>query len=572
MELGTPDLADTRPRVATAGMHIRGPTPLTAPEKKMPTYSLRNRLRLMRTSRTDAAATSDRFETTVNPNASSAARRRKDPLSRRARWSIVLAVAVAHPALLLGLHPVVGEASNLLALIAPVVATLLLGIHVGVFFIFVNTFVTGVVFTLFFRMSGAVGLPKGAVSLLVTTFVCWGADRLHHFIEQRRAMEDALHQAQKIEAIGRLAAGVAHDINNTLNAIMGSTFALRHELTSYGRSFQDLENIALACDRGAQLTRNLLGFARKSCSRTESFSLNSVAREVQVLISRTAKKTIRVETELAEPPALMSGDEAQIEHALMNLCLNALDAMEDVGTLTIGTSASDDTVSIRVSDTGSGMEEHVREHAFEPFFTTKPVGKGTGIGLSMVYGAVQAMGGTIGLSTQPGVGTTISLHFPRVAEPLPDTSVSAVPPPKLRTLSGLTILVIEDEPLVLRGSVRMLRALGSDVLSATNGREGIETFRAHRDSVSLAIVDLVMPGIDGIETILQILEFAPETPILLTSGYTPETAKVDALLSAHPKLAYVAKPCDSDTLLTEIGKLLPARLSSAPTASRADAG
>ncbi|MFZ5897258.1 MAG: hybrid sensor histidine kinase/response regulator [Myxococcota bacterium] len=517
------------------------------------------------------STTADHFEAVLDPSASPAARRRRNPLSRRARWSIVVALTVAHPALLFGLRPIVGEASNLLALAGPVIATLLLSIRVGVLCIFINTVVSGVIFT-HFGMSGEEGRPKAVVSLFVTAIICWGADRLRHFIEQRRAMEDALHQAQKIEAIGRLAAGVAHDINNTLNAIMGSTFALRHELVSYGRSFQDLENIALACDRGAQLTRNLLGFARKSCSPNEPFSLNLVVRDVQVLITRTIKKSIRVETRLAEPAALMRGDEAQVEHAIMNLCLNALDAMGDHGTLTITTVTRDETVSISVSDTGSGMDEQVREHAFEPFFTTKPVGKGTGLGLSMVYGTVQAMQGTITLSTKVGAGTTITLNFPRVAEPTPVPSVSTAPLAQSCSLAGLTILVIDDEPLVLRAAVRMLRALGCEVLSANNGSDGIETFKAHCDSVSLAIIDLVMPGTDGVATSNEILELAPQTPILLASGYTPEAEKLDALLNASPTVAYLAKPYDPNTITAALSKLLPTGVTSTPSSSRTATG
>ena len=484
---------------------------------------------------------------------------------------MVLALTAAHPALLFVLHPIVGEASNLLALAGPVVATLLLGIRVGACSILVNTIVSGVVFT-YFGMSAKEGQPKALVSLLVTASVCWGADRLRHFIEQRRAMEEALRQAQKIEAVGRLAAGVAHDINNTLNAIMGSTFALRHELVSYGRSFQDLENIALACDRGAQLTRNLLGFARKSCSRSEVFSLNSLVREVQLLITRTAKKNIRVETRLAEPVAFMLGDEAQIEHAIVNLCLNAIDAMGDQGTLTIVTTTQGETVSVSVSDTGTGMDEQVRENAFEPFFTTKPVGKGTGLGLSMVYGTVQTMRGTIALSTKLGVGTTISLKFPRAAEPAPTPSVSTAPAAESRSLAGLTILVIDDEPLVLRAAVRMLRALNCEVLSASNGRDGIETFKAHRSSIAVTLVDLVMPGVDGVETLQEILKLAPQTPILLASGYTPEVEKVDALLSSHPTVAYLAKPYDPNAIAALLGKLLPAHRATMPSSSRTGTG
>jgi CheY-like chemotaxis protein/anti-sigma regulatory factor (Ser/Thr protein kinase) len=292
-----------------------------------------------------------------------------------------------------------------------------------------------------------------------------------------------------------------------------------------------------------------------------------VVREVQVLISRTVKKSVRLETRLAEPAALMRGDEAQIEHAVMNLCLNAIDAMGDEGTLTIATATEGDTVSVSISDTGTGMDEEVRAHAFEPFFTTKPVGKGTGLGLSMVYGTVQAMNGTITLSTKLGVGTTIKLNFPRVAEPAPVVSVSPVSlaEPEPRSLAGLTILVIDDEPLVLRAAVRMLRALGCEVLSASNGRDGIETFKANRDSVSLAIVDLVMPGVDGVATLSEILALAPQTSILLASGYTPETEKVEALLSNHPTVAYLAKPYDPKAITAALDKLPPTRR--APTSS-----
>jgi len=514
---------------------------------------------------------SDHFEAVFDPGASPSPQRRKAPLSRRAKWIIVLALTAAHPALLLVLQPIVGEASNSLLLAGPVIATLLFSLRMGVLFIFINTVVSGFVFT-YLGMSGEEGRPKALVSLLVTVTVCWGANRLRHFIEQRRAMVESLHQAQKVEAIGRLAAGVAHDINNTLNAIMGSAFALRHELLSYGRPFQDLENIALACDRGAQLTRNLLGFARKSRSRSETFSLNRVVREVQLLVTRTGQKSIRVETRLTKSTAAMRGDEAQVEHAVLNLCLNALDAMGDQGTLTITTETQDDTVSVSVSDTGTGMDPQVREHAFDPFFTTKPVGKGTGLGLSMVYGTVQAMHGTIVLATKLGEGTTITLRFPRVAEAAPVPNVSPVQLGEPRSIAGSTILVIDDEPLVLRAAVRMLRAMGCEVLSASSGREGIETFRAHLNSISLVVVDLVMPDTDGVATLHEMLEFAPETPILLVSGYTPEADKVDALLSTHPTVAYLEKPYDPNTIAVALGKLLPSQLPSTPSSSRTGTG
>jgi CheY-like chemotaxis protein len=214
------------------------------------------------------------------------------------------------------------------------------------------------------------------------------------------------------------------------------------------------------------------------------------------------------------------------------------------------------------------MDPQVRQHAFEPFFTTKPVGKGTGLGLSMVYGTVQAMHGTITLSTRLGSGTTITLKFPRATEPAAAPSTSPVYLAGPRSLAGSTILVIDDEPLVLRAAVRMLRAMGCEVLSANSGREGVETFRAHRDSVSLVVIDLIMPDTDGVAALNEMLVLAPQTPILLVSGYTPEADKVDELLSAHPTVAYLEKPYDPNTIAAALSRLLPAELASTPSSKR----
>ena len=480
-------------------------------------------------------------------------------LSRKVKWAVVLTLVVSHPVLLYGLHPIVGDASNTMVLAAPVVATLLLSLRVGLLLMLINATSSGFVFHFLTGETAGQGLPKAVVSLLVMTTVCWGADRLRHFIEQRREMEAALREAQKLEAIGRLAAGVAHDINNTLNAIMGSTFALRHELATFGRPFQDVDNIAMACDRGAQLTRNLLGFARKSCQRDETFSLNGVVREVQLLLTRTVNRNIRLETQLAELPPLMVGDEAQLEHAVMNLCLNAVDAMDDQGTLTVATSVEDGHVSVRVSDTGTGMTDQVRERAFEPFFTTKPTGKGTGLGLAMVYGTVQAMRGSLTLATTPGVGTTITLTFPQAAAQSLASGVSDFSMTEPRLLEGLVVLLVDDEPLMLRTGVRMLRAMGCEVLSANNGQEGVEVFKTERDTIALAIIDLVMPDMDGIATLSEILALAPQTPALLTSGYALETGKLETLFGGRPNVDFLAKPYDVPALIAAAAKLLPRR-------------
>jgi two-component system, cell cycle sensor histidine kinase and response regulator CckA len=484
----------------------------------------------------------------------------RKPAPKRAQWGVVLAVTAAHPVLILLLYPFTGEAINIIVLAAPVIATLLLGIRVGAVFGAINAFVSGLVFTGLTGMQFREGLPKALVTILVMMAVCWGADRLRHFIAQRKSIEAALQHAQKMEAIGRLAGGVAHDINNTLNAIMGSTFALRHELAALGHSFPDLDNIAVACDRGAQLTRNLLGFARKHCTQEETFSLNSAVKTVQALLSRAIRGKLRFEIHLAEDHPLMIGDQRQLEHAIMNLCLNAIDAMGDEGTLTISTSASDIRVSLNVSDTGSGMDDNVREHAFEPFFTTKPLGKGTGMGLSVVYGTVTAMHGEIALDTRLGSGTSITLTFPKAVTQLSHDGPilpSLSDTDALTFLAGLTILLVDDEPLVLRAGMRMLQSMGCKVVCARNGREAVDAFKARRETIALAVIDLVMPDADGAEVLEDILALAPRAPVILATGHALEPSKLEALLRGRTNVSVLPKPYEAQQFIVAARRLLP---------------
>ncbi len=388
--------------------------------------------------------------------------------------------------------------------------------------------------------------------ILAGVIVSLGAEKLRRYIEQRKAIEAELQQARKLEAIGRLAGGVAHDMNNTLNAIMGSVFAHRQEIAVDGRPFKDLENIVAACERGAQLTQNLLGFARKSYYKRQTFSLNGIAESVQAILVRTANKNIRVETKLAHDLPLIRGDRGQIENAVINLCLNALDAMSTQGTLTITTKKDSGRVSIGVRDTGIGMDDSVRDRVFEPFFTTKAEGKGTGLGLSMVYGVVHAMNGRITLDSAPGKGTLVTLTFPATAAKEPDMGVNSIPPDDIDSpdyLRGRTVLLVDDEPLVLRAGERMLKAMGCDVLSAAGGREGLDKFRASKSPIHLAIVDLVMPDMDGIATIEEILGIDAFTQVLLASGYARQSDEVEALKERHPTVGFLAKPYQPKQLI-----------------------
>ncbi len=375
---------------------------------------------------------------------------------------------------------------------------------------------------------------------------------------ERRNMEAQLQRAKRMEAIGRLAGGVAHDMNNILNAIMGSAFALSHEISQYRRRFEDLENITHACDRGAELTRNLLGFARKNEVEIEAFSLNSVVKSVLALLTRTAPKDILFINELEERLPLIDGDRGQMENAVMNLGLNAIHAMEDGGEITFTTRSGPVGVTLAISDTGPGIDDSIRDHVFEPFFTTKPEGEGTGLGLSMVYGLVKSLNGEIAVESAPGKGTAMILTFPR-SKSDEDVVASSLPPKTLtgkNSLSGRTVLVVDDEPIVLRASMRMLGTLGCEVISANSGSEAISLFEANQGSISLVILDLVMPKMDGVAVLRALRSLDSETPVLLVSGYTSDNEKLRRLDREVSHFGILSKPYLSHELVNAASKLL----------------
>jgi signal transduction histidine kinase/CheY-like chemotaxis protein len=492
-------------------------------------------------------------------------------VSGRQQWFTMAALALLHPLLLFVLYSKLGEASNLVVFLGPVVASLLFSWRVGLLLVPVNVVTTALVFVRL-QPPGSedpARYMKAATSAIVVSCLCWVADRVRQVFEQRKRLTEELAQAKKMEAIGRLAGGVAHDMNNTLNVIMGSVFAHRQELVLYGRSFKDLELIAAACDRGAQLTQTLLGFARKGKLAHQVFSLSRIAQETELVLKRTTNKNIEIRAKLSTAEPFVEGDRGQLENAVMNLCLNGIDAMGATGTLTLETGGDASQSYLKVADTGVGMVPEVQARAFEPFFTTKEEGKGTGLGLSMVYSAVQSMNGKIELESRPGKGTEFTLIFPARTPVVngdrsstivgPYAHESAPPSYDPDILRGLTILIVDDEPMVLRAGVRMLTAMGCRVYSAPRGRVAIETFAEHGSAIQLVIVDLLMPEMDGIQTIDALHKINAHVPVLLVSGCVADAARLAPFDAKRNLAAFLPKPYAAEQLCRAAQPLLATR-------------
>jgi two-component system, cell cycle sensor histidine kinase and response regulator CckA len=349
-------------------------------------------------------------------------------------------------------------------------------------------------------------------------------------ITERRELEDQFRQAQKMEIVGRLAGGIAHDFNNLLTVINGMTDLA---ISSLGESHPlrgDLGQIRLAGDRAAALTRQLLALSRQQILAPEVLDLNGVVRDMQGMLRRVIGEDVDIVFALSEKLGYVKADPGQIEQVILNLAVNARDAMPDGGTLTIATADVDSSadsqsrtsgpqVMLSVSDTGVGMDEPTRQKAFDPFFTTKDVGKGTGLGLSTVYGIVKQSGGTITISSETGGGTTFRICLPRV------TAVPRTLQPAQAAAAGEgteTILVVEDEPGLRHLTRRFLDAAGYTVLEAANGKAALEVLGNYAGAVDVMITDVVMPGMNGRELAARLASIRPQTKVLYMSGYTDD--------------------------------------------------
>ena len=388
---------------------------------------------------------------------------------------------------------------------------------------------------------------------------------------ERREAEATIRQMQKMESIGQLTGGIAHDFNNMLAIVTGSLDMARRRLKGDEdpKILRSLDNAAEGARRAAVLTQRLLAFSRQQPLAPQALDANRLVAGMSELLRRTIGETIAVETRFGASLWSCFADPAQLENALINLAVNARDAMPDGGTLIIETANAhlDDLyaaanlevtpgsyVMLAVTDTGFGMAPEVIERAFDPFFTTKPPGQGTGLGLSQVFGYVKQSGGHVKIHSEPGRGTTIRLYLPRHRGATPATMEDWLPPDDLPGgRAEQVVLVVEDEAQVRVMTVEALRELGYTVVDAPDGATALARLET-LGHVDLVFTDVVMPGMTGRELADQVRALRPGTPVLFTTGYTRDAVVHDGKLDAG--VAFLAKPFTVDQLARKVAEAL----------------
>jgi PAS domain S-box-containing protein len=394
-------------------------------------------------------------------------------------------------------------------------------------------------------------------------------------ITERKKLEQQLRQAQKVEAIGQLAGGIAHDFNNLLGIIIGYSEIFEERLGLGDPLRPKAEQIKKAGRRAASLTRQLLAFSRQQALEPKVLDLNAVIADTLKMLRRLIDENVEL---VAVPePALgrVSADQGQIEQIIMNLTVNARDAMPHGGKLTISTSNAemDDAfvrrnpgavpgsyVVLSVGDTGCGMDHETQAHIFEPFFTTKGEGKGTGLGLATVYGVVKQSGGYISVESEPGIGSTFRIYLPRIQEPV--ASAAPVDGGEKKAHGCETVLLVEDAHALRELARELLEAGGYTVLEAANGADAISLAEKHPGPIHLLLSDVVMPGMNGPELAGKIIGARPDTKVLYMSGYTGDALPVQELLNSGAALLH--KPFTGLSLATKVREVLAAAKPSPP--------
>ena len=419
----------------------------------------------------------------------------------------------------------------------------------------------------FIRKDGSV-LPAFAISSPLTSASgeIVGAVIVFHDVTERRALEEQLLHSQKMEAVGRLAGGIAHDFNNILSVVSGYGEMVLSDLAEDDERRARVVEILRAADRATGLTRQLLAFGRRQVIEPRHLDLNAVVVDVERMLHRLIGEDIQVTTKLGGDLGVIKADPGQVEQILINLAVNARDAMPNGGKLILETrnvTLDEDLVRgtldvtagpyvmLSVSDTGVGMDREVKEHVFEPFFTTKESGLGTGLGLATVYGIVKQNGGHVWVYSEPGWGTTFKLYFPLATSLESPPSETA----QAETLGGSeTILVVEDDDLVRALIREFLTSVGYTVILAASPEEGLRLATERADEIDLLLTDVVMPGMSGRELVDRLTTSTPNLRVLFMSGYSDEAVASRGILDDG--LAFLQKPFTRYTLSAKVRKVL----------------
>ena len=410
----------------------------------------------------------------------------------------------------------------------------------------------------------------GARKIILFRPVTLSRDRqfvIYEDVTRQRELQAQLQQAMKMEAVGHLAGGVAHDFNNLLTVITGYSELLLQKIGKESPMHGEVEEIKRAGERAASLTQQLLAFSRKQIIKPKVLHLDSLVAEMHKMLTRLIGEDIALQSTTGKSLGSVKVDPGQFQQILMNLVVNALDAMPDGWKIVIETSNADldegycalhqyvtpgRFVMLSVSDTGTGMDEEVKKHIFEPFFTTKERGRGTGLGLATTYGAVKQSGGSIEVYSEAGIGTTFKIYLPRVEEevikPVNDERPTDHP------VGTETVLIVEDEGILRNLCVQILEPLGYRVLQARNGTEAIAEVQEYSDRIDLLLTDVVMPGMNGRELATQLALRNPEMKVLFTSGYTEDVISHHGVLAEG--VSFIGKPYTPSALARKVREVL----------------
>jgi PAS domain S-box-containing protein len=371
---------------------------------------------------------------------------------------------------------------------------------------------------------------------------------------ERLELTRQLFQSQKLESLGSLAGGIAHDINNVLAAISNAASAHRPKIDDAASHARALDTITNACVRGRSVVKSLLYFASEEVGSRGPVDLNVIARDIVELLGQTTLKRIALTADLEDALDPVWGDSAALSHAVMNLCLNSIDAMPNGGAISIRTRRRpDSSIEISVRDDGLGMSEEVRARAIEPFFTTKALGKGTGLGLAMVYGTMQAHGGTCEIRSEPGRGTEVTLSFPASSKEAALSEIDLDGRQPGGPVGKLQILLVDDDALILESLPPLLEAMGHEVLTSDGGLAAIARLEGGL-AVDLVILDMNMPGMTGAEALPRILELRPDQAVLISSGFSDDD--LSAITGSNPRVRSLRKPFTGGELEDALSGLL----------------